>query len=440
MYIPHSEEKTREILNTLGLSSLEDLFSHIEPSLLEKTENLPEPKSEEELRRYFKGLAKLNKPLIYFVGGGAYDRIIPSAIWQILSRGEYLTAYTPYQAEASQGTLQALFEYQTLVCELTGMEVANASMYDGASALAEAVLMARAIRGKGNKVLLTEGINPLYREVVKTYLLGYQDVVEVVPLSGEGTVNLELLENYLKDGTCHALAIQYPNFFGFVEPLKEISWLAQHYDVPLVVVADPIALTILKPPGEFKAHIVVGEGQQMGVPLNFGGPYVGFFASREEFVRKMPGRIVGLAEDIKGQRAFTLILQTREQHIRRERATSNICTNQNLMALANLLYMVLLGKKGLREVATQSLSKALYLKEKLLELGFELPYTGKHLWEFPIKHPKAEEIHHKLLEKGFMFGLSLKRFGYSNCLLVAVTEKRTREEMDQLLEVLKDIV
>ncbi|WP_448587367.1 aminomethyl-transferring glycine dehydrogenase subunit GcvPA [Thermocrinis sp.] len=440
MYIPHSEEKTREILNLLGLPSLEALFSHIEPSLLEPTENLPEPKSEEELRRYFKDLARQNKPLITFAGGGAYDRIIPSVIWQILSRGEFLTSYTPYQAEASQGTLQALFEYQTLICELTGMDVANASIYDGASALAEAILMARAIRGKGNKVILTEGVNPLYRMVVKTYLFGYQDVVEKVPLNVQGTVDLELLEESLKKGECHALAVQYPNFFGFVEPLKEISFLAEKYGSPLVVCADPIALSVLRPPGEFGAHIVVGEGQQMGVPLNFGGPYVGFFATREEFVRKMPGRIVGLAEDIEGKRAFTLILQTREQHIRRERATSNICTNQNLMALANLLYMVLLGRNGLREVAVQSLSKALYLKEKLLSLGFEIPYNGKHLWEFPVKHPKAEKLHQKLLKEGFMFGLPLNRFGYKDHLLVAITEKRTKEEMDRLVEALREIL
>ena len=219
-----------------------------------------------------------------------------------------------------------------------------------------------------------------------------------------------------------------------MEPLKEISFLAEKYSAPLVVCADPIALSILKPPGEFGAYIVVGEGQQMGVPLNFGGPYVGFFASRVEFVRKMPGRIVGLAQDVEGNRAFTLILQTREQHIRRERATSNICTNQNLMALANLLYMTLLGKRGIREVALQSLSKAIYLKEGLLKLGFEIPYSGKHLWEFPIKHPEAQQIHKKLIDEGFLFGVPLERFGYDQQLLIALTEKRTKEEMDTLVE------
>lgn len=436
MYIPHSEEETKQILKFLGLSSLEELFSHIEPSLLSKP-SLPSPKSEEELRRYFKELSSKNKELVCFAGFGAYDRIIPSAIWQILNRGEFLTAYTPYQPEASQGTLQAIFEYQTLICELTGMQVANASMYDGSSALAEAVLMAKSIKGKGKKLILSEGINPLYRQVVKTYLRGYEDELLICPITEDGYTDIEKLEEFFKNGDVYALAVQYPNFLGFVEPLKEISELSKNYQVPLIVVADPIALAILKPPGEFGADIVVGEGQQMGVPLNFGGPYVGFFATKMEYVRRMPGRLVGMAEDIEGKRAFTLVLQTREQHIRREKATSNICTNQNLMALANLIYMVLLGKEGLREVAIQSLSKALYLLDKLLELGFEKPYKGKHLWEFPIRHERAREIYQKALEHGFLFGVPLEEFGYKNTLLVALTEKRRREEMDKLLEIIR---
>lgn len=435
MYIPHSEEETQRILKDLGLESLEDLFSHIDSSLLSKPK-LPEPKSEEELRVYFKALSQKNTPLVSFAGFGAYDRIIPSAIWQILNRGEFLTAYTPYQPEASQGTLQALFEYQTLICELTGMEVANASMYDGASALAEAVLMARAIRGKGQRVILSEGINPLYREVIKTYLMGYEDEIALCSLTEEGYTDLEKLEELLKDGKAHALAVQYPNFLGFVEPIGNISELSKKYEVPLVVVADPIALAILKPPGEFGVDIVVGEGQQMGVPLNFGGPYIGFFATRIEHIRKMPGRLVGMAEDIEGKRAFTLVLQTREQHIRRERATSNICTNQNLMALANLMYMVLLGKEGLREVAHQSLSKALYLKRKLIELGFQEVYTGKHLWEFPVKHESSGKIYEKALRSGFLFGVPLERFGYKNTLLLATTERRKKQEIDELISVI----
>ncbi len=436
MHIPHSKEETQRLLKELGLESLEELFSHIDPSLLSKPE-LPAPKSEEELRRYFKDLSKKNIPLISFAGFGSYDRIIPSVIWQVLNRGEFLTAYTPYQPEVSQGTLQALFEYQTLICELTGMEVANASMYDGASALAEAVLMARAIRGRGKRVVLSEGVNPLYRRVVNTYLRGYMDEIEICSLTQEGYTDLERLEGLLKDGEAHALAVQYPNFMGFVEPLGEIVSLSKKYEVPIVVVADPIALAILKPPGEFGVDIVVGEGQQMGVPMNFGGPYAGFFAARTEHLRKMPGRLVGMAEDIEGKRAFTLVLQTREQHIRRERATSNICTNQNLIALANLLYMVLLGKEGMREVAKQSLSKALYLKRRLLEIGFEEVYKGKHLWEFPLRHERAEELYQRALKAGFLAGVPLEGFGYHKTLLFAITEKRTKEEMDSLVDAIR---
>ncbi len=440
MYIPHSEEETREILSLLGLNSVEELFSHIDPSLLNPPRDLPQPKSEEELRSYFRELADYNGKLICFAGAGSYDRIIPSAIWFLIERGEFLTAYTPYQAEASQGTLQAIFEYQTVIAELTGMEVANASMYDGASALAEAILMARAVKGKGKRVVLSSGINPLYREVVRTYLQGYGDEIVEIPYTQEGTTDLEVLEKSMKDGEAHALAVQYPNFFGYVEPLKEIGELARKYEVPFVVVADPVALSVLKPPGDFGADIVVGEGQQLGIPMNYGGPYVGFFATREKYVRKMPGRLVGLGEDIEGRRAFTLILQTREQHIRRERATSNICTNQNLMALANLIYVSLLGREGLKEVARQSLSKALYLKEKLLQLGFEEVFEGRHLWEFPLKVENALHIWNRTLGEGYMFGIQLERFypELKDSLLIAVTEKRTREEMDGLAELLRE--
>ncbi len=434
-YIPHSGEETNEILKKLGLSSLEDLFSHIPEELFSGNFCLEKPLSEEELRHYFLNLLENVKIPLYFVGAGAYDRIVPSIIWHILNRGEFLTPYTPYQAEASQGTLQAIFEYQTIIAELTGMDVANASMYDGSSAAAEAVLMARAIKGKGDTVVLSRALNPFTRRVIKTYLSGYKDRIVEVEYSEEGATSLEKLEDTLKNHEVHALVVQYPNFFGFIEPLKEIGEFSKKFDVPLVVVADPIALSILEPPGKFGADIVVGEGQQLGIPLNFGGPYAGFFATKKEHVRKMPGRLVGMGEDIEGKRAFTLVLQTREQHIRRERATSNICTNQNLMALANLLYVVLLGPKGLKEVAKQSLSKAIYLKRELLEKGFEEVFDGVHLWEFPLRHKNLENIYKELLGKGFMLGIPLGRFykELNEVTLIAVTEKRTKAEMDRLL-------
>ncbi|ADC89573.1 Glycine dehydrogenase (decarboxylating) [Thermocrinis albus DSM 14484] len=432
MYIPHSERETEDILKLLGLSKLEDLFSHIDASLLSPS-RLPPPMSEEELRRYFKETSQQNKPLVCFAGYGVYDRIVPSVIWQILNRGEFLTAYTPYQPEASQGTLQAIFEYQTLVCQLTGMEVANASMYDGASALAEAVLMARAVRGKGRRVVISEGVHPLYRKVVETYLMGYRDEIVQVPVNEEGYTRLDLLEDALKDQEAHAVVLQYPNFLGFVEDLRKVGELTQRYRVPLVVVADPIALAILKPPGQMGADIVVGEAQPMGMFMNYGGPYAGFFATKQEYVRRMPGRLVGMGEDIEGKRAFLLVLQTREQHIRRERATSNICTNQNLMAMASLIYMVLLGKEGMRQVALQSLSKALYLKKRLLDLGFQEVYKGRHLWEFPLRHPQAMKLRNALLKEGFLLGVPLR----DDTLLLAVTEKRTKEEMDKLCHLIE---
>ena len=439
-YIPHSSDEEREMLSSVGAKSFEDLYSHIDKTLLFEGElNLPEPKSELEISETFKGLANKNRQLKIFAGAGAYDRYIPAAIDHIVERGEFLTSYTPYQPEVSQGTLTAIFEYQTVVAQLTGMDVANASMYDGASALAEAVLMARAIKGKGDTVVLTSTIHPLYREVVKTYLYGYRDKIEEIPYTEGGITDLNLLEDTLKNREVHALAVQYTNFFGFVEPLEEIGELAQRYGVPLVVVADPVALAVLKPPAEFGADIVVGEGQQLGTPLYFGGPYLGFFATRQKYVRKMPGRLVGMAEDVEGRRAFTLVLQTREQHIRRERATSNICSNQNLIALRALLYIALLGKEGLREVAKLSISKARYLYKNLLQKGWKNPFNNdRFLWEFPIFHPEAGDRRKKLLKEGFMFGVPLERFypELKNTLLVAVTEKRTKGEIDKLLSLL----
>jgi len=441
-YIPHSEEEIREILRGLGLSELKDLFSHIPPELFADAFDLPKPRSEEELRRYFEEHAKGIKLPLSFLGAGAYDRVIPSVIWQILERGEFLTPYTPYQPEASQGTLQALFEYQSVIAQLTGMDVANASMYDGASATAEAVLMARNIKQKGKRVILSRALHPLYRAVVRTYLRGYSDEIEEIPFTSEGTTDLNILRDTLKKGDAHALVVQYPNFFGVIEPLEEIGKLAKEYEVPFVVVADPVALALLKPPAHFGADIVVGEAQQLGVPLSFGGPYAGFFATRREYVRKMPGRLVGMTKDARGKRAFCLVLQTREQHIRRERATSNICTSQTLIAIANLLYIALLGKEGLKEVAVQSLSKAHFLKRELIRRGFEELFSGAHLWEFALRHPRAEEIYEKLLGRDVVFGLPLSRFypELKGSLLLAVTEKRTREEMERVLSLVDELL
>jgi len=439
-YLPHSPDEEREMLHALGLNSKDELYSHIDEELLvEERLKLPHSLSELEIIKTFKDFERANKPLKIFAGAGAYDRFIPAVIDHIVERGEFLTAYTPYQPEVSQGTLTAIFEYQTVVAELTGMDVANASMYDGGSALAEAILMARAIKNRGNTVVLSSTIHPFYREVVKTYLYGYRDNIVEVPYTAEGLTDLNRLEDALKTNNVHALAVSYVNFFGFVEPLEDISQLAQRYGVPLVVVAEPVSLSILKPPGELGADIVVGEGQPFGIPLSYGGPYLGFFATHQKYVRKMPGRLVGMAEDIEGKRAFTLVLQTREQHIRRERATSNICSNQNLMALRFLIYTAALGPKGLAQVAKLSISKTRYLYKLLLNNGWTNPFKNESfLWEFPIQHPASADLRKKALKGGYLFGIELRRFypELENTLLVAVTEKRTKEEMDKLMDIL----
>ncbi len=435
MYIPYSEKELDEALKLLGIKELDDLFTHIDKNLFSKV-NLDEPKSEEEIRKIFEQLGCLNSKVINFAGFGIYDRIIPSVIPYLLTRGEFMTAYTPYQSEASQGTLQIMFEYQSVIAELTGMDVANASMYDGATALAEALLMASNIK-KGKRILISEGVHPFYKRVIKTYLYNKEFELEEIGLTGEGTTSADRLKDLMKKGDTIAVALQYPNFLGFVEPLKDLASVVKEHDALFIIVADPIALAVLEPPSSFGADIVVGEGQQMGIPMNLGGPGIGFFATKREYIRNMPGRICGLGEDIEGNKAFTLVLQTREQHIRRERATSNICTNQQLLAFANLLYIVLLGKEGLKEVAVQSTSKAFYLRKKLERLGFTVPFKGKHLWEFPVKHPEAEYMYREAKENGFILGVPLWKYGnYENTLLIAVTEKRKREEMDQLAEIL----
>ena len=432
MYVPYSEEDIREAFKIINIENFEDLFSHIRRDLFSEP-NISEGVSEEELKRYFENIALLNKRVINFAGFGIYDRIIPAVIEYIVSRGEFLTSYTPYQAEASQGTLQAIFEYQSLIVELTGMDVANGSLYDGATALAEALIMATNIKD-GDKILLSEGINPFYRMTAQTYLKQHGEVFEEIPLGEEGTTCTEKLKGAIDDKTI-AFAVQYPNFLGYIEPLEEIGSIVKEKGILLIVVADPIAMSVLETPSKFGADIVVGEGQQMGIPMNMGGPGIGFFATKREYVRKLPGRIVGLGEDMEGKKAFTLVLQTREQHIRREKATSNICTNQNLLAIANAIYMSLMGREGLKEVAIQSLSKALYLKNKLISLGFEEPFKGKHLWEFPLKHKNIKELYGKALKRGIVPGVPLWKYAeIENTLLIAVTEKRTKEEMDKLVE------
>src|SRR3989304_9665896 len=346
-YIPNTSEDQKEMLKVIGVSSIEDLLCDIPYEVrLKKDINLPEPLSELELLKEMKSLSSMNantEDFISFLGAGAYDHFIPSVVSHVLSRSEFYTAYTPYQAEMSQGSLQSIYEYQTLICELTGMEVANASMYDGASAMAEAALMATRIT-KREEIVVASTVNPRDRDVLDTYLFGLKYPVHTVG-SGHGVTDLHRLSKALSDKTAGVI-IQYPNFFGCIEDVRGIIEAAHKIGAVAVVVADPIALGLLKSPGDLGADLVVGEGQALGIPLNFGGPYLGFFATKMEHVRKMPGRVVGAPGDTEGQRGYCLTFQTREQHIKRERATSNICTNEALVALAATVYMAAMGRQG----------------------------------------------------------------------------------------------
>lgn len=443
-YIPNTAEDRKEMLKTIGVSSVEDLLSVIPAGVRLKRElNLPEPLSEMDLLKEIKTLSDANANTadwVSFLGAGAYDHFIPSVVPHILSRSEFYTAYTPYQAEMSQGFLQTIYEFQTMICELTGMEVANASMYDGASAMAEAALMALRITDK-DEIVVSSAVNPRYRQVLNTYLRGLKHPVTTVGWT-EGVTALERFSLCLSEKTA-AVIVQYPNFFGCIEDIRTIIDLAHRSGAIAVIVADPIALGLLKSPGEMGADIVVGEGQSLGVPLNYGGPYLGFFATKMEFVRKMPGRIAGATTDREGKTGYCLTFQTREQHIKRERATSNICSNQALAALAATVYMAAMGRNGLREVAGLCLQKAAYAREKIGEIkGYSIPFSAPVFKEFVVKTPVPPSvIGERLSAEKILGGLDLGAYypDLDGHLLFCVTEKRTREDIDRLASVLKEV-
>lgn len=436
-YLPHTEQERQEMLDALGIKSVEELFSDIpEKARLRKELELPRAISEPELWQHMKNLSEANssmEDLVCFMGGGCYDHYIPAAVDHIISRGEFFTAYTPYQAEISQGTLQSIYEFQTMIAELTGMDIANASMYDGATALAEAALMAVNNSKKRSAIVVSSGINPLYRQVLSCYLRGRAELqIREIPVR-DGITGLEELEQAVDDQTAVVL-LQQPNFFGCVEKAAEIADISHKQGAKLAVCADPISLGILKAPGDYGADIVVGEGQSLGNTPSWGGPGLGFFAAREEFMRSMPGRIVGATVDKEGKRGYTLTLQTREQHIRRERATSNICSNQALNALSASVYLSLMGKQGIAKVADLCLQKAHYAQERITAIpGYSLAFDRPFFKEFAVKCPvPAGEIIQKLLGKGYLAGIDLGKYypQMEDCLLVAVTEKRTRQEID----------
>jgi len=443
-YLPHTEEDIRQMLDAIGVKTLDDLFVEIPAALrLNRPIDLPEPLSEAELLRQLSRMtAEHAAAPVYssFLGGGAYNHFIPAVVDQLASRSEFYTAYTPYQPEISQGTLQAIFEYQTLICQLTGMDVANASMYDGASACAEAVLMsARATRRK--KVLLSEGLHPEYRQTVKTYCSYLEMELVQVPLAADGRTDLSAAIKLI-DADCAALVVGYPNFFGCIEDLKTLGEKVHAEGAMLVTaVQEPVALGLLKSPGELGADIVIGEGQSLGLPVSFGGPGIGFFAARQKVVRSMPGRLIGETVDADGHRGFVLTLATREQHIRREKATSNICSNQGLCALMVTIYLSLLGKQGLRELAGQNLAKAAYARQQIDALqGFSLPFTAPGFNEFVVEAdlPVAPLLE-KLATEKILAGIPLAKFypEMDNRFLVCVTEQNSREEIDALVAALQ---
>lgn len=440
-YLPHTEEEVIEMLKAIGAKGLENLFEVIpERYRLSRPFNLPQPLSETDLLRHFYGLQ--SQTYTCFLGGGAYRHFIPSVIPHLTSRSEFYTAYTPYQPEISQGTLQAIFEYQTLMCQLTGMEVSNASMYDGASSLAEAVLMAHRITGR-KKVLISEAVHPEYRQVVRTYIDPEQEELVSIPYrKADGRTDEKIWTQHL-DSEVSAVVLQSPNFFGVVEDLSGLSEkIHQAGGLLIVCFTEAIAYGALRPPGEFGVDIVAGEGQSLGLPLSFGGPYLGIFTTREKFIRNMPGRLVGETVDLKGSRGFVLTLATREQHIRRERATSNICTNEGLCALMATIFLSCLGREGLRELALMNLSKAEYAKKRISEMKrCRLPFSGPTFNEFVLEtEGNPAEVLERWEREGILGGLPLGRFypELDRHLLVTVTEMNTREEIDRWAEVLKE--
>lgn len=446
VYIPNTKECQQQMLETIGADSLEDLFQEIPQELRIKTGlRLGAAMSELELMHQIKSLTEKNRgteKLTCFIGAGAYDRYIPSVIKHLTSRSEFYTAYTPYQPEISQGTLQAIFEFQTMIANLTGMDVANASMYDGASACGEAALMAAAATNR-KQILVSRAVHPDVRKVLSTYVRF--NGIELLEIDlDDGVTDQNHLNSLLSDNTA-GVVLQNPNFLGIVEDLSPLERVIHEKNAMMIVnISDPLSLALLRCPGEQKADIVVGEGQSLGINLSFGGPYLGFMATTNKLLRKLPGRIVGETTDVDGNRAFVLTLQAREQHIRREKATSNICSNQGLNALTAAIYMSVMGQQGLTEVAEQSMSKAHYALAELKKAGIN-PLLDKPFFnEFAvILNEDANVLNERLLERGILGGYVLDNellnsmgFKQKHAMLICVTEKRTKEEIDLFVSIL----
>ncbi len=439
-FLSNSDQDFNEMLKAIGVSSFEELIANIPENLRFKGNlNLPEALSEWEVTQLLHELSAKNQAGISFLGGGTYDHFVPAAVEQIISRPEFYTAYTPYQPEVSQGTLQAIYEFQSLICELTRMDVTNASMYDGGSALAEAMLLAYG-HTRRHKILYAVTLNPTYQQILNTYSANNE--IELLPIESDGFhLDINDLKSKLDDQVA-AVIVQHPNFFGFFEDVLEIGELLKDDKALFIVHYDPISLGLLAPPGEYGADIAIAEGQPLGVHLNYGGPYLGLFSAREALVRKMPGRIIGVTRDVDGRRGFVMTLQTREQHIRREKATSNICTNSGLMALAAAVYLSLMGRSGMEEVGNLCLQKAHYLYDELINLpGVEKADDVPFFKEFTVRMDgKTKELLRALKAHKIYGGLDLESYGYQNHLLIAVTEKRSRQQLDQYIEIAKKVM
>jgi glycine dehydrogenase subunit 1 len=442
-FLPHTGRERVEMLAACRVGSVEELFAPLPEAVrLRRPLDLPGPLSEMELAGHLRALAERNTPtegLLSFLGAGAYEHYLPAAVGAIVGRAEFYTAYTPYQPEVSQGTLEAIYEFQSYVAALTGLDVANASLYDGATAVAEAVAMALA-HTRRTEVLVGANVHPEYRQVLGTYARRWAATVRELP-APEGALDPAVVAGQVSERTA-AVIVQNPNFFGLVEAGEELACAAHAQGALLVVVANPVSLGLLAAPGTYGADLCVGEGQPLGNPLGFGGPYVGFMAAREALVRRMPGRIVGVTVDRDGRRGFALTLQTREQHIRREKATSNICSNEALCALAFTAHLSLLGPQGLRELAGLCLQKAHYAADRLAALpGFRLAFPGPFFHEFAVRVPgPAERFVERLAARGILPGLPLKRFypDLDNALLICVTETKSQAAIDRLVEALAE--
>jgi len=444
-YILNTKEDVKEMLRAIGASSLEELYSLLPSKVkLDVPLNLPASKSEQEVKRIVKELSEKNNPIEKcnsFLGAGCYDHYIPAALPFILSRSQFLTAYTPYQAECSQGILQAIYEYQSFLCLLTDMDVSNASLLDGASALSEAVLMSLRIT-KRKKVLLVGAIHPEYKETLYTYLSGFDFIIQEVEPGDDGLVDKEAVKRAIDDDTASCL-FSSPNFFGLVEDVNELSVIAKSRGSLSIMLTNPLSLAVFKEPGSLGVDIVCGDGQPLGGGLNFGGPSFGFLTVKKDYLRQMPGRVVGKTKDREGNEAYCLTLQAREQHIRREKATSNICSNQSLNAIAAAIYLSLIGRDGLKDLALYSLSNTQYLYQRLKKVrGVRIPYSpcvfNEFVWETEDAPRIIEELYKKNIIAGYYLGVKLDQ--YKNSILSCCTEKKSKEEIDSFVNTLAEIL